>query len=165
MTTERLRVWWVPQVPMKSFTVDVSSVAEGVKVMDVLAAYDAFQYENQIKPDYCNAGGLQRHVDGDDWEDWYDEETGEDDPAEWLKSTSGGDRAAVAREQVYVIKKRGRWLVGHSYATAIGYSFSWTANPFEARLYKNCPTLVPSGAKVVSVVVSDAIGRSLAEGE
>lgn len=85
-----LRVWWVPQVPGKPFEVRVESVAEGVKIMDVLAKYDAFQFENNIKPDYCNAGGITRWCedDGDGkpgWEDWYDEETGEDDPAEWLR--------------------------------------------------------------------------------
>lgn len=86
-----LRVWWIPQVPMKAFEIDVASVQEGVKVMDVLADYDAFQFENNVKPDYCNAGGLNRwceNCDGEGapgWEDWYDEETGEDDPREFLE--------------------------------------------------------------------------------
>lgn len=85
-----LQVWWVPQVPMKAFEVDVSSVAEGVKVMEVLADYDKFQFENRVKPDYCNAGGLRSWCEDSDgegnpgWEDWYDEATGHDDPAEWL---------------------------------------------------------------------------------
>lgn len=86
-----LNVWWVPQVPMKAFSVDVSSVAEGVKVMDVLAEYDLFQWKNNVKPDYSNAGGLRRWVENSDgegtpgWEDWYDEETGEEDPAVFVK--------------------------------------------------------------------------------
>jgi hypothetical protein len=86
-----LQVWWVPQVPMKAFEVDVSSIAEAVKVMDVLADYDMFQFENKVKPDYCNAGGLRRWCADSDgegnpgWEDWYDEETGEDSPAVWLE--------------------------------------------------------------------------------
>jgi len=85
-----LQVWWIPQVPMKAFEVDVSSVQEGVKIMDILADYDIFQYENKIKPDYCNAGGLRRwcvDCDGEGspgFEDWYDEETGEEDPKEFL---------------------------------------------------------------------------------
>ncbi|MEA7581151.1 hypothetical protein ONJ87_28130, partial [Salmonella enterica subsp. enterica serovar Anatum] len=29
------------------------------RVMDALADYDAFQYDNNIKPDYCNANGLE----------------------------------------------------------------------------------------------------------
>lgn len=87
----KLRVWWVPQVPMKAFLVEVSSVKEGVKIMDTLAQYDIFQYENNIKPDYSNVGGLMMFdpndtTDGPDgsWVDWYDEETGIDDPREYL---------------------------------------------------------------------------------
>jgi len=79
----KLRVWWIPQIPMDAFYVEVDSVAEGVKIMDVLAEYDTFQLENDIKPDYSNAGGLQME-EGSDWVDWYDKETGEDDPQEWL---------------------------------------------------------------------------------
>ena len=89
-----LQVWWVPQVPMKTFEVDVSSVAEGVKVMAVLADYDLFQFKNNIKPDYSNAGGLRRWCDDDrdgipEWEDWFDEESGEDNPEAWLSQQTG----------------------------------------------------------------------------
>lgn len=89
---QRLRVWWIPQVPMEPFYVEVDSVAEGVKLMRVLADYDTFQFERKVKPDYCNAGGLQvwsEDIDGDGekgWTDWCDEETGDDDPEEWLAS-------------------------------------------------------------------------------
>ncbi len=78
---------------MRSFHVEVTSVAEGVKVMKVLADYDAFQLANRIKPDYSNAGGLQMFDPSDDtdspdgsWVDWCDEETGEDDPVAFLES-------------------------------------------------------------------------------
>ncbi|MFE1817068.1 hypothetical protein [Metapseudomonas otitidis] len=85
-----LQVWWVPQMPMKAFEVDVMSVSEAVKILDVLADYDIFQLENRVKPDFCNAGGLRRWCDDCDgegtpgWEDWYDEDTGIEDPKEWL---------------------------------------------------------------------------------
>lgn len=89
----KLRVWWIPQITCKPFYVDVGSLEEGVKVMDMLAEYDLFQYDNNIKPDYCNAGGLQVFDPEDDtdgpngsWCDWYDEETGEDDPREFLEN-------------------------------------------------------------------------------
>ncbi len=55
----KLRVWHIPQIPGKPFFVDVSSVEEGVRMMSALDDYDAFQYENNIKPDYSNANGLQ----------------------------------------------------------------------------------------------------------
>jgi hypothetical protein len=79
-----LRVWWIPQVPGSPFIVEVSTVTEGVLIMDTLARYDMFQFENNIKPDYCNAGGLGMFEDGE-WVDWCDEETGIDDPEEYLE--------------------------------------------------------------------------------
>lgn len=80
-----LKVWWIPQVPMKAFEVEVSAVEEGAKLLDVLALYDAFQFDNRVKPDYCNAGGLMMlESETGEWVDWYDEETGEDDPREFL---------------------------------------------------------------------------------
>ena len=68
-----LRVWWIPQVPMKPFRVAVESVAEAAKLLQVLADYDIFQFDNKVKPDYCNAGGLEE-FDGEEWSDWYSEE-------------------------------------------------------------------------------------------
>lgn len=91
---KRFQVWWIPQVPMEAFTVEVESVKEGVKLMQILADYDNFQYEHRIKPDFSNVGGLcqwEEDSDGEGnpgWCDWYDEETGEDDPTAWLSRTT-----------------------------------------------------------------------------
>lgn len=93
MEKQKLKVWWVPQVPMKAFEVPVDSVEEGVKIMDVLGEYDSFQYKNRIKPDYCNAGGINIWKDDCDgagnpgWVDWYYDDGREwfDDPREYLK--------------------------------------------------------------------------------
>lgn len=79
-----MRVWWIPQVPMKPFTVEVKTVEEGVKIMDVLAFYDQFQLDNNVKGDYSNMGGIQVIEDGE-WFDWFDEETGMDDPEDYLE--------------------------------------------------------------------------------
>ena len=65
-----LQVWWIPQVPMKAFTVSVTSISEAKKILDVLANYDIFQFTSNIKPDYSNAGGLNVWEDGE-WIDWY----------------------------------------------------------------------------------------------
>lgn len=54
----KMKVWWIPQVPGKSFDVPVETLEEASFLLDVLAAYDLFQYENRIKPDFANAGGL-----------------------------------------------------------------------------------------------------------
>jgi len=71
-----LKVWWIPQVPGKPFEVAVPCLQSASLLLDTLARYDAFQFENRIKPDYCNAGGLMRFEDGD-WCDWWSED-GED---------------------------------------------------------------------------------------
>ena len=81
-----LRVWWIPQVPMKAFEVPVSSVAEGVKILDVLAEYDLFQLAHHVKGDYANAGGLQM-LEAGEWIDWCTED-GDDDPKAWLEARS-----------------------------------------------------------------------------
>jgi hypothetical protein len=78
--TGDLRVWWIPQIPGKPYHVSVETPEEAKKLLSVLAKYDIFQYENKIKPDYCNAGGLECFSqDGDgEWCEWYAPETGDD---------------------------------------------------------------------------------------
>lgn len=101
----KLRVWWVPQfvarIPM--FYVAINSLAEGVQILNVLADYDQFQLDNKIKPDYCNEGGIEMFdpdYDEDSpegsWVNWCDEETGEDDPVEFLKTQAETDSKIVA---------------------------------------------------------------------
>ena len=65
------QVWWVPQIPMKAFIFPVGTIEAGHTLCDALAKYDAFQLENRVKPDYCNAGGVQmRHPVGTEGEWW-----------------------------------------------------------------------------------------------
>jgi len=72
-----LRIFWIPQVPMKAFYVSVENIKEAAKILRILANYDIFQFQNRIKPDYSNAGGLQicEDLGGDtpEWNDWYNE--------------------------------------------------------------------------------------------
>lgn len=83
----KLRVWWMPQLPGELFSVPVSSVDEGVKIIDVLGKYDNFQLENNIKPDYANAGGIEMYDDDlGDWVDWEDPDTGESDPVAFIEN-------------------------------------------------------------------------------
>lgn len=75
----RFRVYWIPQVPMKPYYVEVDSPEEAALLLITLADYDKFQYENKIKPDYCNTGGLQIwDADEKEWLDWTDDDTGDD---------------------------------------------------------------------------------------
>lgn len=51
----KLRVWWIPQIGIgQTFYIPVETVEDGKKMMDVLAAYDLFQLQNNVKPDYSN---------------------------------------------------------------------------------------------------------------
>jgi hypothetical protein len=60
-----MRVWWIPQIPMKPFLVRVDSLIEAKNLLEVLGRYDLFQLENNIKPDFSNAGGLEIFTEGD----------------------------------------------------------------------------------------------------
>jgi hypothetical protein len=72
-----LRVWWIPQVPMRPFFVPVENAQEGKLILKVLAAYDLFQLRHKVKPDFCNTGGLEIFED-DEWCDWYCTKCGEE---------------------------------------------------------------------------------------
>lgn len=80
-----LRVVWIPQLGGSTFYTHVESVDEGVRVMDLLAAYDLFQYEHKIKPDYANMGFLERYT-SDGWESWFSDCEEYDNPREYLES-------------------------------------------------------------------------------
>lgn len=75
-----LKFWWIPQVPMQPFEVKVNNIEEAFLLYKTLANYDKFQFENNIKPDYCNAGGLtvlEQDVNDPtktEWYDYYDED-------------------------------------------------------------------------------------------
>lgn len=90
-----LRVWHIPQVPMEPFEMPVASIAEGRRLIEALEAYDLFQYEHGVKPDYANASGISRYeqVDDDDigWFDVDDYETDEQSPVSAIAA-----RAAAA---------------------------------------------------------------------
>ena len=77
----KLRVWWIPQIPMTSFKVEVRSLREGRLLLNTLAKYDQFQLDHNIKPDYSNAGGLQVFNEDNDneWTDWWSEDGDEFD--------------------------------------------------------------------------------------
>lgn len=64
-----LRVWHIPQIPGKPFHVQVMSVTQARLVLRVLANYDLFQYNNNIKGDYANAQSIEIYDDGE-WTDW-----------------------------------------------------------------------------------------------
>ena len=68
----KLRVWWMPQVGIgQTFYIPVETIEGGKKIMDILAAYDLFQLQNNVKPDYVNVGGLEMWDEEEkEWRDW-----------------------------------------------------------------------------------------------
>ena len=84
---KKLRILHFPQVPCKPFIVEVDNLKEAKKIMDMLADYDLFQFENRIKPDYCNTSVLEEYCEEErEWFTWCDEETGIDDIHEYFES-------------------------------------------------------------------------------
>jgi hypothetical protein len=82
----KLRVCHFPQIPCKPFIVSVETLEEAKKIMDTLANYDLFQYDNKIKPDYANMTVLEQWDEIDQgWLSWCDEETGFDNLKEYLE--------------------------------------------------------------------------------
>lgn len=71
-----IEFWWVPQVPMTSFSYPVPSIAHGRMLEDAFAKYYLFQLEHNVKPDYCNTGGIRwkhpAYTEGEWWD--YDRE-------------------------------------------------------------------------------------------
>jgi len=81
-----LRVVHFPQVPCKPFYVEVGDLQQAKKIIDVLANYDLFQFDNRIKPDYCNMTVLEQwDEDEQEWLSWCDEETGIDDVDDYFE--------------------------------------------------------------------------------
>jgi len=66
----KFKVWHIPQVPMQAFEAKTDSLAVAKTVMDQLALYDLFQFENNVKPDYCNAQGISEW--NEEEQEWWD---------------------------------------------------------------------------------------------
>ncbi len=69
----KLRIWHISQIPMEAFYVEVSSVDEAWKILNILWNYDMFKYENKAKQDYCNMSGLEYFDEQErEWFEWED---------------------------------------------------------------------------------------------
>jgi hypothetical protein len=83
---KKLRVAHYPQIPCMPFYVKVKDLEEAKKIINVLANYDLFQYENRIKPDYSNATVVEEFYEEEgEWISWSDDETGIDDIDEYFE--------------------------------------------------------------------------------
>lgn len=74
-----LKVWYIPQIPMPAFEVEVPDLATARIVHDALIGLSLFEFENRVKPDYSDAGGIVRwESDGEGGFAWFDV-----DESEW----------------------------------------------------------------------------------
>lgn len=82
----RIKVWWIPQIPGVPYERMAPSFSVAKEIYEVLAEYDAFQFEHKIKGDYANTGGISICHPALTSNDWYDIELNgdEDDLADWI---------------------------------------------------------------------------------
>lgn len=71
-----LRVWYIPQLPSKPFIFPVPDIDTALIVSDAIVGLSIHEFENNIKPDYSDALGIERFEDGVwcelDEEEWHD---------------------------------------------------------------------------------------------
>lgn len=72
MSAPRFKAWYIPQVPMKAFEVETSTAAEAQATLDLITAFSIFEYDNKVKPDYSDAGGVEEWDETD--QEWFDHE-------------------------------------------------------------------------------------------
>ena len=62
---KKFKLEWMPQLPLKKgdepFIVYADTLIEIVKLQNVIARYDIYQYEHNIKPDFSNAGIISQY--------------------------------------------------------------------------------------------------------
>lgn len=67
----RFRIQHYPQVPCKPFIFECASFEEADQLVCLLAAYDAFLYENKHRCDYASTASIQYYSDrAKDWVDY-----------------------------------------------------------------------------------------------
>jgi hypothetical protein len=70
-----LRVWWKSTFPGTAFYFSVASLLEAKILLTALPEYDWFLYDNHLRGNYSNCGGLQMWNEStQEWEEWWDEE-------------------------------------------------------------------------------------------
>lgn len=71
-TNQKYRVWYVPQIPMEAFFYETDDLGTAQTVLDALAGFASFEYDNNLKPDYADAGGIELYDEEYGWEEYSD---------------------------------------------------------------------------------------------
>lgn len=117
-----LCVWHNPQVGrVGNFFYPVASVDQAKIVLNLLADYDLWQYENRVKGDYASASGLivfegaiPDDEDHDGWCEWensigYSIDEIMRDPSLDKEFEEEGDKVDIGREAARLIIANGKW--------------------------------------------------------
>ena len=73
MSTERFKMWYIPQVPMKAFEREFDNIEAAKAALVTVIDFSIFEFENHVKPDYSDAAGISRwEEDGEGGFDWFD---------------------------------------------------------------------------------------------
>lgn len=69
-------MWHIPQIPGKPFRRNVDDLRAAAELIYTLWQYDDFQYQNDIKPDYSSASGLEvfNPSDPEGWSEWHSDQ-------------------------------------------------------------------------------------------
>jgi hypothetical protein len=51
----KYKVWYIPQVPMESFEVEIENINEAIKIYEAIINFSIFEFKNKVKPDYSDA--------------------------------------------------------------------------------------------------------------
>ena len=102
----KLRVWWIPQLGMEGepFMVYVENLVEAKLLLNTLALYDLYQFDNKVKGDYSNVGDLSYWDEEEqDWFDWFIP----DNVIEYLNDWSLETIKDLTIEQIKELNKKG----------------------------------------------------------
>lgn len=71
----QFKIWYSHQIPGKSYEREVPDPVVGQQILDAIYDLALHQFDNNMIPDYCNAGGIVYLDEDGDWSDY--------DPEEW----------------------------------------------------------------------------------
>lgn len=75
-THKKFKVWYIPQVPMQPFEVECETAEQAQDALDLITNFSIFEFENKVKPDYSDAGGVEKWDETD--QEWFDYDESDD---------------------------------------------------------------------------------------
>jgi hypothetical protein len=73
----KFRAWYIPQVPMHPFEVERPTAVEAQAALDLITNFSIFEFDNNIKPDYSDAGGVEEWDEAA--QEWFDADIDEEE--------------------------------------------------------------------------------------